>query len=106
MSKFLIQASYTAEGLQGLTKDKASGRQAAVVEAVESVGGKLESMHYALGEEDVIMLVDLPDVRAAAALSVAAMGSGAVRSRATALLTIAEMDEALASRPDFRPPGR
>lgn len=105
MPKFLIQASYTAEGLQGLRKDGASGRQAAVVAAVQSVGGKLESMHYALGDEDVIMLVDLPDVRAAAALSVAAMGSGAVRSRATALLTIAEMDQALATRPDFHPPG-
>jgi hypothetical protein len=28
MSKYMIQASYAAEGLQGLQKDKASGRRA------------------------------------------------------------------------------
>jgi len=106
MPKFLIEAAYTPEGLQGLQKDTASGRLAAVVRAVESVGGKLESMHYALGSEDVIMLVDLPDAAAAAALGVAASGSGMVRSRTTALLTVAEMDEALARRLDFRAPGR
>ncbi|CAN7382174.1 GYD domain-containing protein [Phenylobacterium sp. LjRoot219] len=106
MPKFLVVASYTAEGLRGLQKDTASGRLAAVVQAVESVGGTLESMHYALGADDVIMLMDLPDAKAAAALGVAASGSGMVRSRATALLTIAEMDQALAGPPDFRAPGR
>lgn len=106
MPKFLVAAAYTAEGLQGLQRDTASGRHAAVVEAVESVGGKLEAMYYALGADDVIMLMDLPDVAAAAALGVTASGSGMVRSHATALLTIAEMDQALARRPDFRAPGR
>jgi len=106
MPKFLVQAAYTAEGLQGLQKDTASGRRAAVVKAVESVGGTLESMHYVLGAEDVIMIMDLPDAKAAAALGVAATASGAARSRATALLTITEMDEALTRRPDFRAPGR
>ena len=105
MPKFLVAATYTAEGLRGLQKDGASGRLAAVVQAVESVGGKLESMHYALGPEDVIMLMDLPDAAAAAALSVAASGSGMVRSRATALLTVAEMDDALARHPQFKAPG-
>ena len=39
MAKFLVTASYTAEGLKGLHKDKASGRQRAVREAFASVGG-------------------------------------------------------------------
>lgn len=43
MAKFMIQASYTAEGLKGLQKDKASGRRDAVAKAFEMVGGKLES---------------------------------------------------------------
>ncbi len=41
MPKYLIHASYTAEGLKGLQKDKASGRQQAVRQVLESVGGKL-----------------------------------------------------------------
>jgi hypothetical protein len=55
MPKFLVEASYTIEGLQGLQKDKASGL---------------------------------------------------ARTRTTALLTIAEMEEALGRRPDYRGPGQ
>ncbi|HXP73696.1 MAG TPA: hypothetical protein VN823_06075 [Stellaceae bacterium] len=44
MPKFLIQGSYTAEGLKGLQKDKASGRRAAVASAMEALGGKLDAI--------------------------------------------------------------
>ena len=53
MPKYLIQASYTAEGLKGLQKDKASGRKAAASLAVQSVGGKLESFYCALGARPI-----------------------------------------------------
>ena len=42
MAKYLVEASYTAEGLKGLQKEKASGRKAAVAEALKGLGGKLE----------------------------------------------------------------
>ena len=42
MSKYLFQASYAAEGIKGLEKDKASGRKTALSKAVENLGGKLE----------------------------------------------------------------
>jgi hypothetical protein len=35
MPKYMIQASYTSAGLQGLAKDKASGRKAAVQAAMK-----------------------------------------------------------------------
>jgi hypothetical protein len=37
MAKFLVQATYTAEGLRGLQKDKASGRREAITKAVKSL---------------------------------------------------------------------
>ena len=49
MAKYLIAASYTAEGLRGLAKDKASGRQKAVAQALKGLGGKLEAV-YTLSE--------------------------------------------------------
>jgi uncharacterized protein with GYD domain len=106
MPKYLIQASYTAEGLKGLQKDKASGREAAASEAVQSVGGKLESFYCALGASDVIIIVDLPDNVSAAALSVTASASGLIHSRTTALLTVEEVDNALAKKVNFKAPGR
>ena len=44
MPKYLVEASYTAEGLRGLQKDKASGRKQAVTKLVESLEGKVEAM--------------------------------------------------------------
>ena len=106
MPKYLIQASYTAEGLKGLQKDKASGRMAAASRAVESLGGKLESFYFALGDYDVITVVDLPDTASAAALSATVSASGLVHSRTTALLTVEEADKALAKSVNYKAPGR
>ena len=106
MPKFLIEGSYTAEGLRGLAKDKASGRQAAVASALAALGGKLDSLHYGLGENDVYVIVDCPDHVAAAALSLAVSATGMVRTKTIALLTVEEVDRALASKISYRAPGK
>lgn len=105
MAKYLIQGVYTAEGLQGLIKDKASGRRAAVSRALESLGGKVEGIYYTFGDYDVIVLADLPDNVTAAAVSIRVSGSGLVRTRTTPLLTVEEMDRALSKTLEYRPPG-
>src|ERR1700680_1047917 len=105
MAKYLITASYSAEGLAGLAKDKASGRRQAVTAAIASVGGSLECMYYALGEEDVVIIADLPDNVAASAMSLSASATGLVRTRTTALLTVEETDKALATTVKFRGAG-
>jgi uncharacterized protein with GYD domain len=101
----LIQGSYTAEGLQGLKKESASARRAAVQAAVKSLGGKLESFYYSFGSEDVVLIVDLPDNVAAAAIATTAGASGTVRIRTTPLLTVEETDKALALESKYRPAG-
>ena len=105
MAKYLIQGSYTAEGLKGLLKDKASGRQAAVKKTLASVGGKVESFHYAFGDYDVALIVDLPDNVSAAAISLKVSASGLVRTKTTPLLTVEEADQALQKSIDYRAPG-
>jgi uncharacterized protein with GYD domain len=47
-AKFLIRATYTADGARGLMKDGGSGRKAAVDKAISGMGGKLESFYFAL----------------------------------------------------------
>jgi uncharacterized protein with GYD domain len=106
MPKYLIQASYSAEGLKGLQKDKASGRRTAAATAAESLGGKLESIYYCFGEDDVIAIFDLPDNVAVSALSLTVSASGMIRTRTTPLLTVEEVDKALAKNPNYRAPGR
>ena len=105
MPKYLVEAAYTAEGLRGLQKDKASGRRQAVVKAVEGLEGKVEAFYFAMGKRDVIAIVDLPDAVTAAALSLAVSASGLVRQATTALLDVADIDRALAKKLDWRGPG-
>jgi uncharacterized protein with GYD domain len=105
MPKYLIQASYTAEGLKGLAKDKASGRKAAVQAAMKQVKGKLESFYFAFGSDDAVIIVEAPDNIAAAALSLTVGSTGLVNIRTTPLLTVDEVDQALALPSKYRAPG-
>jgi uncharacterized protein with GYD domain len=106
MPKYLLQVSYTAEGLRGLFKDKASGRKAVVTKAVESSGGKVESFYYAFGEHDVILIVDMPDNTRMASLSLAVSAAGLAHCETIPLLTIEETDSALGKEVSYRAPGR
>ncbi|HUA17902.1 MAG TPA: GYD domain-containing protein [Bryobacteraceae bacterium] len=105
MPKFLIEASYTAEGLRGLAKDKASGRQTVVRDALAALGGKLEAAYFALGDSDVYVLCDCPDHVSAAALSLAVSATGLVRTKTIPLLTVEETDRALSMKTSYRAPG-
>jgi uncharacterized protein with GYD domain len=105
MAKYLIQGTYTAEGLRGLMKDKATGRAQAVRKLVEGVEGKLEAIYFAMGEKDVVIIVDVPDLVTAAALSFTVSASGLVQTKSTALLTVEETDRALSKKIEYRAPG-
>lgn len=105
MPKYLVQASYTADGIKGLLKDGGSKRRAAAAGAVQGLGGKLESFYYAFGDTDVFAVAELPDNMSAAALSLAVAGSGAVTAKTTVLMTPEEMDQATKKTVSYRPPG-
>ena len=105
MPKYLIQARYTTEGIQGLVKDSASGRRADVQAAVKALGGNVEAFYYAFGDDDVVMIMDVPDQVKAAAFGLTTSGSGAVRVKTTPLLTVEEVDQALDIRTQYRAPG-
>ncbi len=106
MPKYLVQASYTAEGIQGLLKDGASGRKAAVQAAVKALGGKVEAFYYAFGKDDAVIILDLPDNVTAAAVGLTTSASGAVRTRTTPLLTVEEVDQAVKVQVKYRAPGK
>jgi uncharacterized protein with GYD domain len=104
--KYLIQASYTADGLKGLAKDTATGRKAAVTAAVKAAKGKVEAFYFAFGSDDAVIIVDAPDNVTAAAISLSAGASGLVHLRTTPLLTAGEVDQALALPTKYRGPGQ
>ena len=106
MAKYLYQAEYTGDGLEGLLKEGGSGRREAIEKLLASVGGKLESFYYAFGYTDVFAIVDVPDNVTAAALSFIVNGAGAATATTTVLLTPEEIDLAVKKSADYRPPGK
>jgi uncharacterized protein with GYD domain len=104
MPKYLIEASYSPQGVEGVKSKGGSSRRDAVAEMVESLGGKLESFHFAFGQSDAYVIVELPDNEAAAAVALAVNSAGAVSAKTTVLLTPEEIDVAAKRSVGYRPP--
>jgi uncharacterized protein with GYD domain len=106
MPKYLIIASYSAQGAKGLLKEGESARRAAVEKLIESAGGRLEAFYFAFGENDVYSLVDLPDHASVAAATLTVTAGGGGRPKTIVLLTPEEVDQAAKKTVQFRPPGQ
>jgi uncharacterized protein with GYD domain len=106
MPKYLMEASYTAEGTKGLVREGGSSRRKKVEEMVKEMHGKLEAFYYAFGTSDVFLIVDVPDAVTAAAISLAVNQSGAVHLRTHVLMTPEEMDQASKKSVNYRVPGK
>ena len=106
MPKYLVEASYTADGIHGLLNDGGSKRRTAVQRLDEVVGRERRGVYYAFGETDVYVIVDAPDNATAAAVSLAVSASGAVALKTTPLLTPEEIDQAAKKTVEYRAPGK
>ncbi|MGH9319649.1 MAG: GYD domain-containing protein [Vicinamibacteria bacterium] len=106
MAKFLIQASYNAEGVRGLLKDGGTKRKKAADELLQSVGARVESFYFAFGDHDAYVIVEAPDNLSIAAASLAVTASGLVTTKTSVLLTPEEIDQATRKTPRYTPPGK
>jgi uncharacterized protein with GYD domain len=104
--KFLVAVRYSPEGVKGLLSGGGTARRAAVQSAVEALGGTLESFHFAFGEDDAFVIVDMPDNESAAAIGLVVGASGLVSSRTVVLLTPEQIDAAAAKQVEWRGPGQ
>jgi uncharacterized protein with GYD domain len=105
MPKYLFEASYTLEGVKGVQDAGGSSRRDAVAAVAESVGGRLESFHFAFGDSDAYVVVDLPDNESAAAVALTVNAAGGAVVKTVVLLTPEEVDAAARRSVDYRPPG-
>ena len=63
MAKYLVKASYTAEGASGVQRAGGVSRRDAVAKMAEGLGGSLESFYFAFGDTDAYVILDVPDNR-------------------------------------------
>jgi uncharacterized protein with GYD domain len=106
MPKYLAKTTYTlGAGIRGLMADGGTGRRDAVTAMIESVGGKVESFYFALGEVDAYVVFDAPDAASAVAASMAGAASGLADVDIVQLLTPEEVDAAAKIAPRYDAPG-
>jgi uncharacterized protein with GYD domain len=106
MPKYMIHASYTAEGAKGLLKDGGTKRREAAAAALKSAGATLESFYYAFGDSDVYAVIDAPDHASMVGASIAINASGAVAIKTTVLMSPEEIDAAIKKSVSYRAPGQ
>jgi uncharacterized protein with GYD domain len=105
MPKYLLKASYNAEGVKGVMKDGGTKREAAARALVESLGGKVEAFYYTHGDADVVMICEFADSARGLAAVMAVNASGLVTASTTPLITPAEIDAAAKLHGTYRAPG-
>ena len=104
MPKYLIQASYSAQGVEGVRSEGGSGRRDVVASTISSLGGQLECFYFGFGDRDAYVIADLPDNEAAAAIALTVNAAGGATVHTTVLLTAEQVDEAAKRSVEYRAP--
>jgi uncharacterized protein with GYD domain len=104
MKKYLISASYNADGTKGLLAQGGSRRKSEVQKTLESVGGKMESFYYAFGDHDVYIIAELPDDVSAAAVGLRVKATGLVSISTIVLLSPEDIDNASKKSVSYQAP--
>ena len=95
MAFYLIQVAYKDTAAKTLIANPQT-REDVVKKTCASLGGKMQSFFFSLGEYDVVLIAELPDNAAAAAFALATASKGAIsKFHTTALLTPADGVEAM-----------
>lgn len=106
MPKYLFKARFSAEALQGLLQDGGTVRRTVVEGLAAAVGGSLELLYFAFGDDDAYIICDLPDSKAAATVAMITSSTGRVSVTTVSLLTPEELDAiAAGDKPEYTPPG-
>jgi uncharacterized protein with GYD domain len=105
MKKYLIKASYNANGIKALIGDGGSQRKLIIEKMLTEMGGKLESFYFAFGEHDVYVIAELMDDVSAAAVGLRVNSSGLVSISTTVLLAPEDIDAASKKSVSYLAPG-
>lgn len=103
--KFLLSGSYSPEGVRGLFKEGGTSRRQHFEQITKAAGGTVEVFYYALGDDDVFAVVDLPSEVDIASLALSISAGGGFAAKTTALVTPEQIDEAVKRDIGYRPPG-
>lgn len=106
MTKFLIKASYSSDGVKGVLSTGGTSRKQAVERSINNLGGKMNCFYFAFGDSDAYIIAEMPDVVSAAALSMTVNSTGLAATSCILLLDPEDIDKAAKIGVDYRGPGK
>jgi uncharacterized protein with GYD domain len=83
MPIFITQGRFTREYIKGGLA-RPEDREAAISRICEQVGGKLLNLYFTLGQNDFLVISEMPDAQTASMLSLVASGGGGIENAMTA----------------------
>jgi uncharacterized protein with GYD domain len=93
MAAYIMLGTFTEQGIRNV-KDTTK-RAEAFITLAKSMGVSVKSIHWTLGEYDIVSLFEAPDDMAVTALGLALGKSGNVRTQTLKAFSQAEMDTIL-----------
>ena len=93
MPTYLMLTNLTAEGLRTLKNNP--GRVTEVNKEVEQMGGRVVAQYATLGEYDFVTVIEAPDERTMAKISVELGSRGTMSSQTLAAIPVEEFASAL-----------
>jgi uncharacterized protein with GYD domain len=108
MARYLLQVCIKPEAYTPMIQNP-QDRGEAVRPVFEAVGGRLEEYYFAVGENTVYVLCEVPDLTSLEALNMAVLAGGAIASiKATGILTAKEAVDVMKKAGDvvYRPPSK
>ena len=93
MPTYLMLTNLTAEGLRTLKNNP--GRSAEVNKEVEQMGGKVVAQYATLGDYDFVTVIEAPDEKTMAKISVELGSRGTMTSRTLTAMSAADLSDAI-----------
>jgi uncharacterized protein with GYD domain len=108
MPKFLMQATFTPDGVKNLIEQGGTKRQEQLQGLAQSLGGTLEAVYFSPQRNEGFVILDLPDgqrINLAGTL-MAVNAGGFVQIKAQPVLTARELDSAVERARSIKVPGK
>jgi uncharacterized protein with GYD domain len=108
MARYLLQVDLKPEAYATMMQNP-QDRAEAVRPIFEAVGGSLEEYYFAVGENTVYVVCEVPDPASQEALTMAVLAGGAITSiKTTGILTAQEAMDVMKKAGDvvYRPPSK
>ena len=93
MTTYLMLTNLTGEGLRTLKNNP--GRVTEVNKEVEQMGGKVVAQYATLGDYDFVTVIEAPDEKTMAKISVELGSRGTMTSRTLTAMSAADLSDAI-----------